>query len=101
MWVGQRIYFISDHEGIGNLYSCRPSGDDLRRQTDHETYYVRNASSDGTSIAYHAGADLYCYDPEKDRSNKLAIQLHSPRTQRNRKFVSAAKYMESYHLDSH
>lgn len=93
-----RIYFVADHEGIGNLYSCRPDGGDLRRHTDHEDYYVRNPSSDGTNIVYHAGADLFVYRPQDDRAARVAVVYHSPRVQRNRKFVDAGRYMDGYHL---
>ena len=98
VWIGDRIYFLSDHEGIGNLYSCLPSGADVRRHTDHEGFYARNASSDGKRIVYHAGADVYLFDPATDKTARISIEHHSPQTQRNRKFVDAAKYLQSWTL---
>lgn len=94
-WPKGRIYFISDHEGIGNLYSCLPSGQDLRRHTDQEDYYVRNASTDGQRIVYHAGADLFVYEPDGDLNYHIPIEFHSPQTQRQRKFVEPWRYLES------
>ena len=100
IWLGERVYFLSDHEGVGNLYSCLPDGSDLQRHTRHAEFYARNASSDGKRIVYHAGADLYLYSPETATSQRVEFDFHSPQTQRSRKFVDAARYLESYDLHS-
>ncbi len=98
MWVGGRIFFLSDHEGIGNLYSCLPSGRDVRRHTHHEDYYVRFPATDGRRIVYQAGADLHLFDPTTDQSTKVAIAYHSPRTQLFRKFVEGSRHLEDAEL---
>ncbi|MGH2507449.1 MAG: S41 family peptidase, partial [Ktedonobacteraceae bacterium] len=97
-WVGARIYFLSDHEGVGNIYSCTPQGEDLQRHTQHEDFYARNLSSDGQSMVYHAGADLYLFDPQTNVTRNVEVSLPSARTQLSRKFVPASKYLEEYTL---
>ena len=59
MYIDDRIYFLSDHQGISNIYSCLKNGKSLKKHTHHKNYYVRNAKTDGKSIVYHAGADIY------------------------------------------
>jgi len=98
MWIGDRIFFLSDHEGTGNLYSCTPRGEDLRRHTHRSDYYVRHPNTDGHRIVYHAGADLYLYDPESGDERKITVCYHSPRVQRQRRFVDAARYLDSVAL---
>jgi tricorn protease len=103
LWVAERIYFVSDHQGIGNLYSCTPGGGDLRRHTHHTAYYVRHPSTDGQRIVYHAGADLYLFDPATDSVRLVEVELNSPQAQRKRKFVAGERYLQDYapHPEGH
>ena len=100
MWINKRIYFLSDHEGIANIYSCTPTGKSLQRHTHHEDYYVRNPSTDGKRIVYRAGAELYLFDPAaksgKANPRKIDVSWASPQIERNRKFVSSTTYLDYY-----
>jgi tricorn protease len=86
MAVGPRILFLSDHEGVGNLYSVTPTGRNIRRHTHHDFFYVRYPSSDGRRVVYHAGGDLYLLDPAGDGAERIDVTIPSARSQRNRRF---------------
>ncbi len=98
MWINDRIYFISDHEGIGKLYSCNLKGSGIKSHSENKEYYVRNASTDGKKIVYHSGAEIYVFDPSAGEENKINIQYHSPQIQRQRKFIDAERYLQDYNI---
>lgn len=98
MWLGGRLYHLSDAEGVGNLYSCLPDGADLRRHSDHDDFYARHAQTDGQRIVYQCGADLWLFDPVAGDTRRLAIETPSHRTQAARKFVPAADHLDDLHV---
>ncbi|MGQ0849946.1 MAG: S41 family peptidase [Actinomycetota bacterium] len=101
MWLGRRIFFLSDHQGVGNLYSVSPSGTGLARHTQHLTFYARFPASDGRRIVYHAGADLWLFDPAIGKTQRLSVTLPSSRAQSTRRFMAPGKYVESITLHPH
>jgi tricorn protease len=97
-WVGSRVFFVSDHEGVGNIYSCRATGADVRRHTSHGDFYARFPQTDGKTIVYHAGAKLYRLDPKTDTPEEIEVEFHSPRAQRQRRLVNAASNLQGYQV---
>ncbi|HEX9776453.1 MAG TPA: PDZ domain-containing protein [Actinomycetota bacterium] len=93
MWAGDRLFFISDHEGIGNIYSCTPAGAGLRRHSDHGEYYARFARTDGSTIVYQHAAELWVLGAAAGEPRRIEVEFPSPRTQRHRKFADAAGYL--------
>jgi len=100
MIVGGRLAFISDHEGTGNVYSCAPDGGDLRRHTDHEGWYARQASTDGQRIVYARGGELWLLeDLRADGPVRLDITLGSPARGRAPRLVTAEDHVGSLSVD--
>jgi len=100
MSIGDRIAFLSDHEGIGNLYSCRPDGTDLRRHTDHASYYAREAATDGTRIVYQHAGDLWLLDSlDAPAPRRLHVPLGGSRAGRRPYQVSAAAQVKDLVCD--
>ncbi|HEX3591279.1 MAG TPA: PDZ domain-containing protein [Pseudonocardiaceae bacterium] len=58
MWVGGRMAFVSDHEGVAGIYSLLPDGTDLRGH-GRSDFYVRHASTDGARIVYESAGRLW------------------------------------------
>ncbi|GAA2974513.1 S41 family peptidase [Actinokineospora diospyrosa] len=61
-WVGERLYFLSDHEGVGQVCSCAPDGSDLTVHTSGE-YYARALAGDGQRLVFQRAGAIFLLDP--------------------------------------
>ncbi len=98
--MGDRLFFVSDHEGTGNIYSCALDGTGVRRHTDHDGRYARNPTTDGRRIVYHVAGDLWILDgADAPEPRKLEITLGSPAAARAPRLVSAKDHLGSLDCD--
>jgi tricorn protease len=94
LWVKDRIFFLSDPEGLAQVYSCDRAGKDIRQHTRMKEFYARNPSTDGKTLVFHAGGELFALDLRTNRVRALKIRCSSQRTQRQRKVVEASQGFE-------
>ncbi|MEV5095852.1 S41 family peptidase [Streptomyces rochei] len=101
MFVAGRIAFLSDHEGVGNLYSVTGDGSDLHRHTDHDAFYARHAASDGTRVVYQCAGDLWIVEDLSPGSGprRLDVRLSGPRAGRRTYQVPAAQHVGGVSVD--
>lgn len=89
MFVGERIAFLSDHEGVGALYSTARDGSDLRRHTELGPYYARHASTDGSRVVYQCAGEIWLLASLDAEPVKLELILGGVRSGREPFPVSA------------
>jgi tricorn protease len=89
MFVGNRIAFLSDHEGVGALYSTARDGSDLRRHTPLGDFYARHATTDGDRVVFQCGGGIWLLDSLEAEPRRLEIALGGARPGREPFTVTA------------
>ncbi|GAA0908109.1 S41 family peptidase [Streptomyces thermoalcalitolerans] len=108
LWVGERIAFLSDHEGTGALYSSLADGSDLRRHTPLGNpsgpdgagsaggFYARHAATDGSRVVYSSAGELWLLeDLDGAEPRRIDIRLGGPRTNLRPRPVNASRWFGS------
>jgi tricorn protease len=75
-WDG-RVYFLSDRDGVMNIYSTDKNGKDLRQHTHQRGFDIQSASLSDGHIVYHCGADLWLFDLKTGADAIINITLVS------------------------
>ena len=94
----ERIYFISDCEGVANIYSYKTDGTNLKQHTFHNDFYVRWPKHYKNLVVYQLAGDLWTLDIETGLNKKLDIQIRSCGYSTRKQFMSPVKNLTGYSL---
>jgi tricorn protease len=75
MWIGNKIYFSSDRDGVLNIYVCDPQTGSIEQITHHTEYDVRRPSMGGNKIVYELGGSLWVLDVETRQSHMVQVEI--------------------------
>jgi tricorn protease len=100
LWINDRIYFLSDKDGTGQIYSCTTTGTDVRQHTHHQDFYPRQLSSHGHRLTYSCGGNIWTYDTTTGENLLVPLTLNLGAQSKARQVKSPQKHLTSYALSA-
>jgi tricorn protease len=95
---GDRVYFLSDRDGVMNVWSMDQAGHGLKQESHQHGLDIQNASISDGRMVYACGADLWSLDLKSGHEAVIPITLESDFDQLREHWV---KKPEKYVTDAH
>jgi tricorn protease len=97
-WSG-RVYFLSDRDGVMNVYSMDPQGHGLKQESHQHIFDVQSASLFDGRIVYASGSDLWLLDLATGHEQAIPITLLSDFDQMREHWVKKPlEYLTAVHI---
>jgi tricorn protease len=97
-WNG-RVYFLSDRDGVMNVWSMSEEGKDLKQESHQKLFDVASASVSDGHIVYASGADLWDLNLASGQEAVIPITLQSDFDQLREHWVKKpADYLTAVHI---
>ena len=93
MWIGEKIYFLSDRNGEFNIFSFDTKSKEIKQLTSHKDFPVLSASSGNEKIIYEQAGHLHIFNPSYARSTKLTIGVAADLIEVRPRYVSGFRYI--------
>jgi tricorn protease len=98
MWHDNAIFFISDREGVMNLYSYDLGSKQTKKLTDYKEYDIKWPSLGPDAIVYENGGLLYEFNIASGKTRSLSILVRAEDIETRPEFKNVAQSIGSYSL---
>jgi tricorn protease len=99
MWIGDRIYFVSDSLGRQNIWSMKPDGSDQKQHTFHQDWDIRWPSAGDHIIVYQLKMDIWKFDTRTGQTAQINIELPSERLRARTRIEDPSGYITGFDLN--
>ena len=98
VWNGH-VYFLSDRDGVMNLYSMDEHGHDIKQESRQHLFDIESASLSEGRIVYACGGDLWVHDVKTGQEAIVPVSLVSDFDQLREHWVKKPlDYLTGVHL---
>ncbi|HXN21212.1 MAG TPA: PDZ domain-containing protein [Candidatus Dormibacteraeota bacterium] len=98
MWRGNSIYFISDPDGVMNLYRYDLGSKQTKKLTDYKEYDIKWPSLGPEAIAYENGGLLYSYELASGKISNIPVTVNSDDVLTRAEFKPVASNIRTFGL---
>ena len=77
-WIGEVVYWVSDRDGVANVYSYDTRSKALKQQTTFKDFDVKNldASTAANAVVFEQGGYVHELDPATGREHTVGISAN-------------------------
>jgi tricorn protease len=75
MWIGGKVYFVSDRAGAENLFSYDTVRKTVTQLTHFEKYGIRSPSTDGESIVFNQDGAIHLFNLQTNQVTRIDISI--------------------------
>ena len=98
MWIGDKVYFLSDRQGPVTLFSYDMKTRQVKQLLENRGLDFKSAGAGPDAIVYAQFGSLQLYDLRSGKSKPVAVRLDADLAEVRPKFVEVGKGLRSPHL---
>ncbi len=98
MWIGDRIYFLSDREGPVTLFSFDTKTQQVKSLFKNDGFDLKTASSGPGGIVYEQFGSIHIYDLHSGKTHEVSIRVAGDMPQVRPRFEKVAAQLRNAHI---
>jgi tricorn protease len=98
MWLGDKVYFLSNRAGRAALYSYDPRSKEIKELVKATGFDIKSASAGPDAIVYEQLGSLHIYDPATGKTTRLNVRVAGDMPQLRPHFEKVEKQIRHANL---